>query len=135
MNKEERLPVKSLYKLTLWSLKVIPMVLAFCALLNTVLSFYGINCDILSHLGGISLFPLLFLYLSSAVFRFCIYHRMFLHYLLVTDVLNMTDFYIGIPLNNRTLFGLYLVITGIFLFLILYFYRRKNAANDKKTAA
>lgn len=126
MKREEKYLERSLYKLTLWFLKVIPMVLAFSALLNTVLSFHCIHSDILSHLCGISLLPLLFLYLASAVFRFCAYHRMFLHYLLATDILNLVDFYIGIPLDNRTLFGMYLILTGIFLFLILYFYRKEK---------
>ena len=126
MSKEEKYLERRPYKITLWFLKVIPMVLAFCALLNTVFSFFCVPSDALSHIGGISILPLLFLYLSSFVFRFCIYHRMFLHYLLVTDILNLIDYYIGIPFDNRTLFGFYIVVTGIFLFLILYFYRKEK---------
>ena len=117
---------KHWYKVTLIALKVIPMLLALCALLNTVLSFFSLPCDVLSMIGGVSLLPLAFLYLVSYVFQYCIYHRMFLHYLLVTDILNIFDFYIGIPLGNRAMFGLYLVITALFLFLILYFYKKEK---------
>lgn len=126
MSKEEKSLERSLYKLTLGLLKVIPMILALCAVLNTFFSFYGIRCDFLSLFGGVSFLPLAFLYLSSIVFRFCIYHRMFLHYILLTDILNTVDFYVGIPLNNRSLFGIYLFLTGVFLFLILYFYRKEK---------
>lgn len=121
---------KCVYKLMLGALKVIPMLLAFCALLNTVLSFYEIPCDILSLIGGVSLLPLAFLYLVSYVFQFCIYHRMFLHYILLTDILNCVDFYIGIPLSNRSLFGLYMSMTGVFLFMILYFYRKERCCKQ-----
>lgn len=117
---------KRWYKLTLIVLKIIPMLLALCALLNTIFSFYSIRCDVLSMIGGISLLPLAFLYLVSYVFQYCVFHRMFLHYLLVTDILNIFDFYIGIPLDNREMFGLYLVVTALFLFLILYFYKKEK---------
>lgn len=102
------------------------MLLALCTLLNTVFGSLGFPCGVLSVIGGISLLPLLFLYLASYVFRFCIYHRMFLHYILAVDVVNLVDFYVGIPINNRLLFGFYLMITGVFLFLILYYYKREK---------
>ena len=35
----------------------------------------------LSYVGGISVISLIFLYLTSYMFRFCKYHRMFLHYI------------------------------------------------------
>lgn len=126
MEKAEKSINKNLYKVTLATLKVIPMLLALCALLNTVLSFFGIPCGILSMIGGISLLPLLFLYLVSIVFKYCIYHRMFLHYILVTNILTIFDFYIGIPLDDRSIFGLYIAISCVFLFLILYYYRREK---------
>lgn len=133
MDVEEKLPNKSLYKITLFFLKLIPMLLAACALVNTVFSFYGVRADVLSMVGGVSLLDLAFLYLASFVFRFCIYHRMFLHYVLVTDILNITDFYIGIPLDNRMMLGMYIAISGIFLFIILYLYKKRNAKNNTGT--
>lgn len=128
MDAEEksRLASKRLYKVTIEALKIIPMLLSLCALLNTIFSFYGINTDILSHIGGISLLPLAFLYLVSYVFRFCIYHRLFLNYLLITDILNIADFYIGIPLNDRGILGLYLLMSSVFLFAILYYHRKEK---------
>ncbi len=122
----ERSPNRRLYKITLEALKIIPMLLAFCDVLNTFFSFYGIRCDVLSMFGGVSLLPLIFLYLVSYVFRFCIYHRMFLHYVLVTNIITTIDFYIGIPVSNEMMFGIFLFITGVFLFLVLYFYRREK---------
>ena len=128
MDAEEksRLASKRLYKVTIEALKIIPMLLSLCALLNTIFSFYGIDTDILSHIGGISLLPLGFLYLVSYVFRFCVYHRLFLDYLLVTDILNLVDFYIGIPISDRGAFGLYLLISGVFLFAILYYHQKEK---------
>ena len=96
----ENLRSKLLYKIELRLLKIIPMILAFTALLNSILSYFNIDLYILSYIGGISIFTMIFLYLSSYVFKFCEYHRMFLHYVVVTWIINTIDYYIGIPIND-----------------------------------
>lgn len=126
MDVEERLKGKVLYKLELYLLKVIPMLIAMLYLTNTVLSFYDIDLPILSYIGGFSLLPLAFMYLSSYVFKFCSYHRMFLHYIVVSDVLTQVDYYIGIPVSDRELLSIHLIIAGISLFIILYLYVKAN---------
>lgn len=119
---EENGNIKSLHKLLLVTLKVIPMLLALVCLLNTVLSYAGIDLVVLSYIGGVSVLPLVFLYISSYAFRFCEYHRMFLHYVVVNWILNIYDYYVGIPLSDRNLLAMYLIITCVFLFIILYLY-------------
>ena len=59
------------------------MVLAFCDCMNTYLTFYGIEFPILSYIGGISFTSWLFIYIAAIVFKFCIYHRLPLHYVAV----------------------------------------------------
>lgn len=115
---------RKLYKSVIIAIRVIPMLLAAVALLNTMLSYFGIDAPILSYIGGVSLFPLIFLYLSSYAFRFCEYHRMFLHYVSVNWVLNIYDYYIGIPISEKGIFMLYTILTCIFLFLILYYHQK-----------
>lgn len=114
------------YKLLLQTLKVLPMVLAFCDCMNTYLTFYGIELPILSYIGGISFTSWLFIYIAAIVFKFCIYHRMFLYYVLLNNGLSIYEFQYGIPLNDASLIRVYTFITGIFLFLILFFYRREK---------
>lgn len=115
---------RRLYKSVIVAIRIIPMLLAAVAVLNTVLSYFGIDAPILSYIGGVSLFPLVFLYLSSYAFRFCEYHRMFLHYVSVNWILNIYDYYIGIPVSEKGIFMLYAIITCIFLFLILYYHQK-----------
>lgn len=111
---------KSLYKMELYLIKIIPMLFAGLSLLNTILSYFYIDIPLISYIGSVSILTLMFMYLSSYVFKFCIYHRMFIHYTSLNWVLNIIDYYIGIPLSNRGLFIFYMSLTGIFLFLILY---------------
>ena len=126
ININDNMTSKYLHKWILLLLKSIPMILALTALLNTLLSYYDIDVPLLSYLGGISLFPLIFLYLASYAFQFCEYHRMFIHYVTINWILNIVDYYWGIPISNKGLFLLYIAITGISLFIILYLYLKSR---------
>lgn len=119
-------PNVKLYKVELYLLKIIPILLAGIHLANTVLSYYGIDIIILSYIGSVSLIPLIFLYISSYVFKFCEYHRMFLHYIVINNSVNIYDYYIGIPITDRALLTTHLIIAGICLIIILYLYVKTN---------
>lgn len=124
---EESLRSKTLYKIEIGLLKIIPMVLAGIYLSNTILSYFlDIDLIILSYIGGISLLPLMFLYLSSYVFRFCIYHRVFLHYITINELILILDTHIGLPISDLEYFCLQMSIFGISLFLFLYLYVKSN---------
>lgn len=94
---------KSLYKLELLLLKSLPLGIGLCYLLNNILSYFDIDILIFSILGGISIFPIAFILVSSFVFKFCIYHRLPIYYIILSDILNYYDLYVGIPLENREL--------------------------------
>lgn len=111
-----------LHKALLIFLKVIPMMLALTALLNTLFSYFDIEAEYLSYIAALLIIA--FLYVASYVFQFCNYHRMFLHYFVVTLVMNIIDYYWGIPISDKELFILYMAITGIFLFIILFLYMK-----------
>ena len=117
---------KTLYKVQLYLLKVIPMVMAFICLLNSTLSYFDIDIPLLSYIARNSILTLIFLYVSSYAFKFCIYHRMFLHYITVTWIINIIDLYIGIPIGDFCYLLLQLIIAGISLFIILYLYVKRN---------
>lgn len=126
---------KILYKIQLYMLKVIPMVMAFCYLLNSIFSYYDIDLGFLSYLSGCSILMIVYLYIASYVFKFCEYHRMFLHYMVVNTIINSIDLYIGIPLTDLEILTLYMSITGITLFLILCMYvksHKKPTSKDNK---
>lgn len=126
MAKAESLRSKYLYKILLILLKYIPIIIALFYVLNTVSALCGIDIPVLSNLAGMSLFTWLFMYLAALVFQFCIYHRMFLYYILVTDIVNIIDYYIGIPVDDYGIMMIHSSIIGISLFLILYFYVKHN---------
>lgn len=123
MAKVESLRSKYLYKVLLILLKYIPIMIALFYVLNTVSALCGIDIPVLSNIAGMSLFTWIFMYIAAWVFQFCIYHRMFLYYILITDIINIYDYYIGI---NHDIVALHISLIGISLFLILYFYVKHN---------
>ena len=68
---------KLLYKITVIVLKILPMLLAFIILLNSILSYFNIDLVILSYIGEVSLITILFIYVASYTFKFYEYHRIF----------------------------------------------------------
>lgn len=123
---EENLKSKALYKIQLYLIKVIPMVMAFICLVNTVTSYFDIELPILAYIASNSILTIVFFYISSYVFRFCIFHRMFIHYNTLMWLLNIYDMYIGIPVNDRGLLSIYLIITTVFMFIILHIYVKNH---------
>lgn len=119
MEKVEKLN-KVLYKIELYLLKVIPMIIAVLYFSNTVLSLLGYDYIIFSILGGMSILPLIFLYISSYVFKYCEYHRMFLHYVVLNDIITWIDYKYPINIDTKYFIVCHIIIFCIFLFIILY---------------
>ena len=129
---EENLKSKILYKTQLCLLKVIPMVMAFIFWINTVLSYFDIDLEVFSYIGSCSIITIVYLYISSYVFRFCEYHRMFLHYVCIIWLINIYDYSIGIPVDDISMLMIYQIITGICLFTILYLYAKSYKKSTRK---
>lgn len=123
---EERLRSKYLYKILLITLKYIPLIITGFYVLNTTLNILDIDTPVISNLAGVSLFTWIFLLLANIVFKFCVYHRVFLYYILVVDLFNITDYYIGIPLYKHEYIAIHSVLLGIALFLFLYFHVKSH---------
>ena len=117
----ERLRRSSFHKLLLLVLKYIPTVIALCYMLNTILYI-----EPLSNIAGVSLLTWIFLYLASVVFEFCSYHRMFLWYILIDDILNIVDYYWSIPISTDNLIRVHNILAGMTLFVALILYVKSN---------
>ena len=117
MEKEESLN-KSLYKIVLYLIKVIPMVISGIYLLNTVLSYFDTDLELFSYLVQFLFIGMM--YAISYAFKFCAWHRMFIHYILIILVLNIIDYHIGIPLSDKGMVTLYIIIATVCLFGALY---------------
>lgn len=110
----------SLYKLEIIIIKVLPFIIAALYILSTILDYIDICSTLVNYIVYLMFF--LFLYVSSYVFKFCEYHRMPIHYALGINLINVYDVYVGIPVDNYSMFGIYSIFTGIAIFITVYLY-------------
>ena len=123
---------KYLYSIELILLKFLPAFISLLYFIGTTLDLLGRDASILSFISGMSLLPLLFMYVSSYVFKFCGYHRMFLHYISLNMLFNCIDWYIGIPLTNKEYLIVFILVSLVFMFIILYLYLKSRNENINK---
>ena len=95
---EKRNVNKNLLVIFRWTLKLIPMVLAGLQAVNTIISYFGIHIKAFAHCFVFCLIG--FIYIASYLLKFCEYHRMFLHYIVIIYIINCIDYYIGIPVSD-----------------------------------
>lgn len=112
---------RSLYKIDLSIIKVIPFMIALCQIINISLSYIGIEVTYITYIAGIGLLPLLFIWVSSFVFRFCIYHRIPIYYTFVNNILCTIDYEYGIPVTARELLLMNVLIIGMFICMFIFF--------------
>ena len=124
INAEEKLKSKALYKIELYLIKVIPVIISAIYVLNTALSYFDIDWPIISYIASAGIVPWLFIMMASYLFHFCEYHRMFLWYILVNNLICWTDQEFHLPISDWNFFILHIIIAGIFMFLVLYYHQK-----------
>lgn len=126
------LKTKELYKVDLFLLKLLPMIMAFSYMVAQYTALFNIGSgptfvlQIVTHYLGLLLAPMMFMLISSKVFQFCNYHRMFIYYILVIQLMNITNWYFKIPISNLAYNVTQDVITVGFLLTALIMYIKKR---------
>ena len=123
---------KDLYKVDLFLLKLLPVIMVVSHIIASygaifqVVSGAAIIIQIVSHYLGLVIAPIAFMYISSHVFQFCNYHRMFIHYIAIIELMNVTNWYFKIPITNELYNGIQVTITITFAILALIMYIKKR---------
>jgi hypothetical protein len=123
MQKEENSKLKinkNLYKIGLYSLKIIQIIIGIICFINTILFYFNIDLIELSFFGGISFLSSFQLLWFSYIFKLCLYHRLPLYYTIFINLLSYIDIKWNIPISQSNLITLLISITTIFMFLIIY---------------
>lgn len=121
------------HQLTMVVFKWLPAVMAFSYLFNVICAHLQVGWQVVTHYLGLVIAPMAFLYIASYVFKFCWYHRLFIHYVAFVELLNITDYYIGIPISNTAICVVHYGVTAIFLIVAIatFFIKRpKKKGSD-----
>lgn len=100
---EASLKSKEMYKVTILLLKVLHMVMVFAYLLMLCCFYYAPKYVVVPHLLGTVFAPLAFIYITSYVFKFCEFHRIFIHYYAFISILNVSDHYLHPYFNDKVI--------------------------------
>lgn len=111
---------KLLFRLLVLSAKISPIILAALCVLYSVLAYFYITVNAINYIGGISILFLYHLYLLSYNLKFCEYHRVPLHYILIINIIRTYNTYIGLSLEDLEYLMLELSAAGIALITYLY---------------
>lgn len=122
---------KRQHKLMIFTLKILPAVMASSYLIELISTLLGFGTQVLINFIGMIAAPVLFMYLASYVFKFCEYHRMFIHYVLIIEILTTAKWYFPLIITGQILLNVtfvlsVLLIIGIILFNIAKIYKKKR---------
>lgn len=123
---------KILYKIEIYLLKILPALIACIYLINIFLSYFCIEVKALNYLGHLSIIPMIFIFISSYVFKFCEYHRVPLYYIIVNNTISIIDLYLGIPVTNYELLMIHSLIAGLSIIIIIVLYVKSNKKSTNK---
>lgn len=118
-------------KLFVITLKYAPAIMSLCCMANTTGAYFGYDMGFLSYISGISVIPWVFLLLASRVFRFCVYHRFMLYYIAIDNIINIIDYYIGIPVRDYSILMIHYVVLGVVMLAAVYKHTKK-VHNERK---
>ena len=131
MDESKILDAYILNKLFVIMLKYAPAVMVICCIINTTGAYFGYDMSFLSYISGISLIPWLFMLVASKVFRFCVYHRFMLYYIIIDDIINAIDYYLCIPVDDFKILMIHYVVLGIVISVAVYKHNKK-IRNERK---
>ena len=131
MAAEENQLRRSNYKIFLFINKYLPYVISLLYMVDTLLYFFGVDLPVLSIFGGMSILPIIYFISVSFTFKYCLYHRLQLYYIMVNDAISWLEFTIGLPVSDTTYISISLVLMFITILIttILYLKRRRNEIN------
>lgn len=75
-----------------------------------VLNYYELPHYYLNVFGGFSICFIITLYLQSYIFQFCSWHRVPIHYVLLSNIIALIDDIVKIPLSDLNMMRMYFVL-------------------------
>lgn len=109
------------------------MCLSVITILYIILSMFNIHIGLLSIIAGSSLISSVVLLLCSFVFKFCFYHRIFIYYLFILNILNIIDWYLLTLVSAKWFIAISLLLFLICAFVALYLHMKKHEIRIIKT--
>lgn len=105
---------KTLYKLFLITLKYLPHLIGTLYFIYAILSMY-LDVHFMNYIISLSILPLLYILISSFVFKFCTTHRLPIYYILSLNIFNLCLNTTEILVRKETMVVIYTI-----LYIVIY---------------
>ena len=119
-----------LYKIEILLLKLLPTILATYYLLQAIFAIPIITSITLSSIFYVSFLQWLFMLISSFAFKFCIWHRMPLYYIMTNNIFSIFYYCFNIP--NVWYIIVNIILFGAFSILGAYLKNKYNVRINKE---
>lgn len=135
MEKVERLSVNK-HKIFLILLKYTPAILAIGYCLASILQCFDIDTYIITYSVFTGIVPVIFLFVASLVFKFCEYHRIYLYYIVINEILNIIDYNTAFIDNSSMYIRIHVILffLATILTTVMYIYAKQNSNTTKSVA-
>lgn len=109
----------------------IPILCSIIFLIHCILDFYDIEFKACNYIGGTSILMWVYLLYNSYMYNLCVYHRMFIYYLICSNCISIIDTYYGIPITDAQYLSVFVIGfgTAVLLYGYLKFKENKKARN------
>lgn len=111
---EYKIMNKTLYKIFLITLKYLPHLIGTLYFIYAILSMY-LNVHFMNYIISLSILPLLYILISSFVFKFCTTHRLPIYYILSLNIFNLCLNTTEILVRKETMVVIYTI-----LYIVIY---------------
>lgn len=123
---------KYLIKVELFLLKIFPIIISICYFSSSILSYMGVNTMPFMYVSGLSLLPIIFMYISSHAFNFCAFHRVFIHYIVVNNIIKMFHHFRWFGVTDSFLFRIHIIVAilTVIIGIIVYVKDHKRTSPE-----
>ena len=94
-------------------------------LASNITNYFGLGLQVFIHFSGMVVAPILFMYIASSVFHFCAYHRLFIHYVLITEMLTTLKWYFPFILTSQVIINSNIILTSILIICTVIYHSMK----------
>ena len=97
---------------------------------------FDIDTYIITYSVFTGIVPVIFLFVASIVFKFCEYHRIYLYYIVINEILNIIDYNTTLIDNSSMYIRIHVILffLATILTTIMYIYAKQNSNTTQSVA-
>jgi disulfide bond formation protein DsbB len=118
--------IKKKFQLTRLLTILIPFICTIILITHLIFNSLGYDFKAFNYLGGTSIIVWIYFLWNSYIYNLCIYHRIYLYYIIFANSLAIIDNYLKLPINTHTYYTILFIGFGIAIIIYSYLKYKNN---------